>query len=217
MLTYKLHFIRHGLTQGNIDGKYIGITDMPVCEQGFREMESLKNLYEYPAVEAVYTSPLTRCLQTAEFFYPERQLTVVEDLREWDFGEFEGKTVHELRQIPAFTEWIDQSMMTAPPKGESGVEFGTRLQQAVSAIFADMMNEKITSAAVVTHGGVIMTLLSQFAIPRDPEQRWLTENGRGYTVLMSTQMWMRDGGFEVYDIIPADAAPMDTSIMESMV
>lgn len=216
MINYKLHFIRHGITQGNLDGKYIGATDMHVCKEGFEALQNLKDNYEYPRVEAVYSSPLTRCIQTSDFFYPDSMLTIVEDLREWNFGDFEGKTIDELKLTPEFIDWMNASMLTAPPNGESGTDVKVRLTCAINSIFADMMKEKITSAAVVTHGGIIMTLLSQFAVPKDPEKRWLTENGRGYTVIMTPQMWMRDGGFEVFDIIPNGSEPMDISSMDRL-
>lgn len=65
MITYKVHFIRHGMTQGNLEGKYIGSTDLPVCPEGYRQLDDLKAHYEYPKVEAVYSSPMLRCRQTA--------------------------------------------------------------------------------------------------------------------------------------------------------
>lgn len=93
MITYKLHLIRHGQTEGNQKGLFVGRTDMPVSEEGFDELSRLRDTYEYPRVGAVYTSPLRRCIQTAEFLYPNNMLTVVDDLQEMDFGEFEGKSV----------------------------------------------------------------------------------------------------------------------------
>lgn len=65
MITYKLHLIRHGQTEGNQKGLFVGRTDMPVSEEGFDELSRLRDTYEYPRVGAVYTSPLRRCIQTA--------------------------------------------------------------------------------------------------------------------------------------------------------
>lgn len=81
MITYKLHLIRHGQTEGNQKGLFVGRTDMPVSEEGFDELSRLRDTYEYPRVGAVYTSPLRRCIQTAEFLYPNNMLTVVDDLQ----------------------------------------------------------------------------------------------------------------------------------------
>lgn len=98
MITYKVHFIRHGMTQGNLEGKYIGSTDLPVCPEGYRQLDDLKAHYEYPKVEAVYSSPMLRCRQTADFLYPNAMLTVVEGsagvefrrLRRQDHGGAQG-------------------------------------------------------------------------------------------------------------------------------
>ena len=83
------------------------------------------------------------------------------------------------------------------------MQFAERLLHAVTQIFAHMMQEGLTNVAVVTHGGVIMTLLSAFGFPEREFGSWSVENGRGYTVLLTPQMWMRDNKFEVYDTVPS--------------
>ena len=198
MITYKLHLIRHGQTEGNQKGLFVGRTDMPVSEEGFDELSRLRDTYEYPRVGAVYTSPLRRCLQTAEFLYPNNMLTVVDDLQEMDFGAFEGKSVADLEDDEAFGRWLADSAHNAPPGGETGLQMAERLMRAISEIFAHMMQNRITSAAVITHGGAIMTLLTAFGYPRRELGSWSVENGKGYTILMSPQMWMRDNSFEIY-------------------
>ena len=203
MNTYKLHLIRHGQTEGNQKGLFVGRTDMPVSEEGFDELSRLRDTYEYPRVGAVYTSPLRRCIQTAEFLYPNNMLTVVDDLQEMDFGEFEGKSVAELEDNEDFGRWLADSAHNAPPGGETGLQMAERLMKALSEIFAHMMQNRITSAAVVTHGGVIMTLLTAFGYPKRELGSWSVENGKGYTILMSPQMWMRDNSFEIYDTVPS--------------
>ena len=59
----KIYLIRHGKTQGNLSGKYIGArTDEPLCQEGIRELEG-KN---YPKAELLFVSPMKRCRQTGE-------------------------------------------------------------------------------------------------------------------------------------------------------
>ena len=48
MKTYKIHLIRHGLTQGNLDGQYVGHRDIPVCEQGILSLRQMKEEMTYP-------------------------------------------------------------------------------------------------------------------------------------------------------------------------
>ena len=71
MQSYKLHLIRHGLTEGNLKGLYIGSgTDSPLCETGIERLEYLKDAFAYPYPKKLYVSPMTRCRQTAEIIYP---------------------------------------------------------------------------------------------------------------------------------------------------
>ena len=157
MKTFKLHLIRHGMTAGNLQGLYIGSgTDIPLCDEGRAQLKELKERFEYPQVDTVFSSPLVRAVETANILFPNagHQFTV-HDLREAGFGVFENRPVMD-----------------------------------------------VTEAACVTHGGVIMSMLSQRALPsRHPEQ-WMADPGCGYTVQTDVQLWMRDRLVEAIDIVP---------------
>ncbi len=59
MKTFKLHLIRHGMTAGNLQGLYIGSgTDIPLCDEGRAQLDELKERFEYPQVDTVFSSPL---------------------------------------------------------------------------------------------------------------------------------------------------------------
>ena len=97
MKYYKLHLIRHGLTQGNLDGRYIGSgTDLPLCAEGRAQLEELKAKCQYPDVPLVFCSPMLRAQQTAEVLFPNAKLTILQDLREMNFGKFENRPITEL-------------------------------------------------------------------------------------------------------------------------
>ena len=83
----ELYLIRHGKTYGNTLGRYIGITDESLCPEGREALQS----YTYPQAEAVYASPMKRCLETAKILWPELPVQSFHKLRECDFGEFENK------------------------------------------------------------------------------------------------------------------------------
>ncbi len=202
MNCYRLHFIRHGLTQGNKKGLYIGVTDLPLCNEGIGEIEKLKENFEYPKASKVYTSPLKRCVSTAEILYPDRLIENVENLKECNFGIFEGKSIAEIKNTPEFLAWIEGEGKTAPPQGESGVELTNRVIEAIDYILRDMMKMKIYDAAVVTHGGVIMTLFAACGYPKASMNDWATDRGRGYTVNVDPRLWMTDNIFEITERIP---------------
>ena len=69
-------------------------------------------------------------------------------------------------------------------------------------IFKDMMQNGITNTAIITHGGVVMSLLSQLSLPRQSYYNWATDPGKGYTVVLTPALWQRDEGFEVYCEVP---------------
>ena len=203
MVTYKLYLIRHGMTSGNRDGRYVGWTDLDLCKEGIEQLEEMKQKYEYPTVDEVYSSPLSRCLQTADIIYPDNEITVVEELKELSMGDFEGKSFEELAHLSEYRLWMADTFRNTPPGStESGEEFAMRIRSGIDMIFRDMVARKITSAAVITHGGVLMGLMSAFAIPQLEPSAWATSNGGGFAVSMTTQMWMRDGGFEVLGHVP---------------
>ena len=211
MLTYKIHLLRHGLTRANLEGRYIGRTDLPLCPEGRAQLEKLRDTCEYPWAERVYTSPLLRARQTAELLYPGRPLEPLDKLRELDFGAFENRTITDLEQDPAFRAWIAAPAGAAPPQGESAAALLGRAVEAVAYIFARMMEERVTSVAVVTHGALIMNLLAAMGLPEREAVRWNAGPGEGYTLLLSAQMWMRDQQFEVYEQIPYPSGQGDNS------
>ena len=71
MKTFKLHLIRHGITAGNLQGLYIGSgTDIPLCDEGRAQLADLKERFEYPQVDTVFSSPLMRAVETANLLFP---------------------------------------------------------------------------------------------------------------------------------------------------
>lgn len=168
-----VYLIRHGQTQGNLERRYTGSTDQPLCEQG-REALSGKRL---PAVEAVYVSPLRRCRETAALLYPDMPQEAEEDLRETDFGAFEGRAYEELKDDPAYRTWLDTAGAAAPPGGESRSDVSRRTAAAFRAIAGK--HGAGDAIALVVHGGTIMALLE--ALEDGHEfYRWQTANGGGF-------------------------------------
>ncbi|MDE6102206.1 MAG: histidine phosphatase family protein, partial [Ruminococcus sp.] len=117
-----INFIRHGKTAGNIYKKYIGRTDEPLCAEGVKEIESNK----YPSCDMVITSPMKRCIQTADIIYPDKKPVICDDFRECDFGDFEGKNYLELSGSPDYQKWIDSNGTDTFPNCENPQNFRKR-------------------------------------------------------------------------------------------
>ena len=202
MKTFKLHLIRHGLTSGNLQGLYIGSgTDIPLCDEGRAQLAELKERFEYPQVDTVFSSPLMRAVETANILFPNatHQFSV-HDLREAGFGVFENHPVKELVKNEDFKKWITPGSGFVPEGAEPTEQFHARCSETLLKLFEYMIRMDVTEAACVTHGGVIMSMLSQRALPsRHPEQ-WMADPG--YTVRTDVQLWMRDRLVEAIDIVP---------------
>ena len=89
----KIAMIRHGKTYGNTLGRYIGVTDEPLCEEGKKELEQRT----MDTVELLFVSPLKRCLETADVLYPYAKQVKIPEFAECNFGEFENKNYQELK------------------------------------------------------------------------------------------------------------------------
>ena len=88
MKSYTIHFIRNALTDENLEGRYIGHTNVEISDDGKKQLAAMKEELIFPPVEAVFTSPLKRCTQTAEILYPDNKAIVIDGFIEYNFGEF---------------------------------------------------------------------------------------------------------------------------------
>lgn len=201
MRSYKIHFLRHGATLGNQEGLYIGVTDLKLTTNGINELKRLKNKGIYPNVPLVFSSPMTRALESAEIFYPEIKPYVIENFKETNFGEYEGKGMKELSSDPDFQAWV-LGKTDRPKGGESFHEFAERLALGLREAVQVMMDKGVYEASAVMHGGAIMTLLAISALPRRQSlNEWACGYGKGFTVNITPSLYASSGIIEVIDII----------------
>lgn len=202
MKSYTIYFLRHGLTRGNLEGRYIGHTDLPLHSKGVEDLRSYQKLAPYPQAQAYFTSPLKRCKETLELIYPGQTCIEIPGLIEYNFGEFEGKTAKELEKVEAFSDWLRGDAHTAPPYGESNYEFTVRICDSFRKIVEGLMKTGVESAVICTHGGVIMALLAAFGLPEAPMHQWAVDAGWGYVCRITPGIWMRSNKMEVIDTLP---------------
>ncbi len=202
MQSYVIHFIRHGDIADTLKGKYIGTTDVPLSEEGKQNLASYDSKYIYPGTQVVFTSPLKRCVETAGIIYPDIKPLVIDQLAECDFGAWENKSAEDLKDDSLFQKWLAGENGVKPPNGESPTEFTQRVCVVFEQIIEGMMKTGNTEAVVITHGGVIMTLLSVYGIPRAKPFEWVMDNGFGYSARVNPMLWQRDRVMEVYRKIP---------------
>lgn len=202
MKGYRIKFIRHGITDANLNGVYIGKTDLPLCAKGVDELYNKIAEYEYGEVQRVYTSPYKRCVQTSGILFPQTSAVCVEGLKEMDFGDFEGRKAEDIMNTPEYKRFLKGGLDNPPPNGESMREVVTRCLEALNVIIGDMMGEGLTNCAVITHGGIIMNMMSCFGLPKLAPMEFPCDFGEGYEVLVTASMWQRSGCFEIMGRFP---------------
>ncbi|MDO4492408.1 MAG: histidine phosphatase family protein [Clostridia bacterium] len=151
-----LYFVRHAEPLFP-DGErvYLGRRlDYPLCAEGKRQAEAVAETLAAAGVTAVFTSPLTRCRETADAIARRVGCTpaVLEDLTELDPGLWEGRTVRSVRE--EYGEAFEKGLCFPPPGGETDAAGMLRAQAALSVIRKSSGN-----IAVVSHGGLIRILL----------------------------------------------------------
>lgn len=156
----KIILIRHGKTAGNEQGKYIGCkTDEALSEKGISEAKACDFYREYESNKGlkVYASPMLRARETAEYLF-KQNYTVIPELTEMDFGEFEGMNYEMLNGNQDYQRFIDSGGTLPFPKGETREAFIQRSVKGFRDIVSQMEEED--TAAVICHGGNIMAILS---------------------------------------------------------
>lgn len=158
----QLLLIRHGATAGNLQKRYIGQTDQPLCDVGIAQIEALKK-YHFE-IDDLFVSPMLRTRQTAELLFPQVSYTMVPEFQETNFGLFEGKTAEELSNCPEYQAWIDSGCLSPIPGGEPVSAFKARCCAAFEKIMQTIADGRCV--AFVIHGGVIMSILERYAQPQ---------------------------------------------------
>lgn len=180
--------LRHGLTDENIRRAYIGWLDSPLHSSGIETIHDLrKNItHELEKNELIFTSDLQRCKQTAAILFstPAKELA---GLREIHFGDWEGKTYDQLQADKAYRQWLHDFFTQKPPNGEHTKDFFQRVELAWTDIRQTVLASGAGHVAIVTHGGVIRYLLSEYGVPCRAFWKWHVPHGGGYQLV-----WSRD-------------------------
>ncbi|MDQ0256357.1 alpha-ribazole phosphatase [Evansella vedderi] len=160
-----LLLIRHGITEWNLQKRYLGHTDIGLAEGELSKLDPLKLALRNQSYHAVFTSDLKRCKETAHYLGIGTHLKEDARLREMNFGEWEGKTYGELKSKPEYQRWLRDWEQHATPNGESWSEFTSRLDSFLEDLIQCGEIAKINTnqpIVVITHGGVVRYFLWKF-------------------------------------------------------
>lgn len=125
-----IYLARHGETEWSLDGRHTGVTDIPLTEDGRRHAEALGSRLTGREFAAVFTSPMQRARETCRLAGLGDRAVVREELREWDYGEYEGRTTPDIREtVPGWSVWTHGC-----PGGESPEQIGARCDELIAEL-----------------------------------------------------------------------------------
>lgn len=157
----KIFLVRHGHIDYGSEKRYIGITDLPLSNAGVGQAINLQAYFSGIEIKKAYTSPLKRCLQTAEILLGgsrTSRITLVDDLKEINMGEWENQTINYIKDH--FREMYEKRGASIdefiPPGGESFKQ----LQKRVIPTFEFIAQNTIGNTLIISHAGVNRVILS---------------------------------------------------------
>ncbi len=171
-MSCRIYLVRHGETVWNARLKFQGHSDIALSQRGLEQARALARRLSGENFSAFYTSDLQRAMTTARILAEPHGLPVVPlaDLREINFGAWEGLTVAEIkaRYARELQQWWDGPLHTRIPGGETLGEVAERVTRAVREIVEKHPAEQVV---VVCHGGCIRTLVGT-VLGMDLNQYW---------------------------------------------
>ena len=147
-----LYLVRHGETEWSRNGRHTSVTDLPLTPAGEEQARALRGHLDPKDFPLVLCSPRRRARHTAELagFTGASEPIVDEDLVEWFYGDYEGRTSLDIRDSePEWTIW-----RSGAPNGESVAEVGSRLARVAARVRASGVDQAICFA----HGHALRAL-----------------------------------------------------------
>jgi broad specificity phosphatase PhoE len=145
--------VRHGETEWSRTLRHTGRTDVPLTDEGRRQAEIVGRALRGRQFELVLTSPLQRAAETCRLAGFGERAQERDDLQEWDYGDYEGRTTKAIREeVPGWTLFAD-----GVPKGETVAEVGERADRILAeaaAVSGDVL--------LFAHGHVLRILAARW-------------------------------------------------------
>jgi probable phosphoglycerate mutase len=146
--------VRHGETEWSLSGQHTSRTDLPLTTNGRQRATALRDLLAGYSFALVLSSPLRRALETCEIAGYGHVVELDDDLREWDYGEYEGLTTPQIREgRPDWNLWRDGC-----PGGERPAEVGERVDRVLERLAA-----ADGDAVAFAHGHILRVVTARWA------------------------------------------------------
>jgi len=156
----RIILIRHGETRANRQKRYIGVTESKLTPYGRYQARCVKKRIAEDSIDRIFVSSSRRALDFSRIIFGNREKKILADLREMNFGIFEGLTYSEaIKKYPLlYNKWLKNPQRFNIPKAESFIDFRLRILRLLKEIVRNNTGKNI---AIVTHGGPIMLILKR--------------------------------------------------------
>ena len=163
----EVYVVRHGETEWSLSGQHTGVTDIPLTENGRTVARRLGSVLAEQSFALVLTSPLGRARETCELAGLGNRAVLEPDLKEWDYGEYEGLTSAQILETrPGWMVFRDGC-----PGGESPKEVGARADRVITRVRAAAGN-----VALFAHGHLFRVLVARWiGLPPEAGQHFLLD------------------------------------------
>lgn len=170
-MTTRVTLIRHGQTEWNIQRRYLGLTDIGLNDEGRRQAEKVRKRLAAEHFDKVYSSDRRRARESAELIFTDMHIEPVPELREMDFGVFEGLTYDEIDRLhpDVYKAWINDPLNIRIPDGESFNLVKERVMGAMNRILTDNPG---LSIAVISHAGPISVMMQEYKSSKGFWEGW---------------------------------------------
>ena len=149
---------RHGETEWSRTLRHTGRTDIPLTPEGEREARELREPLAAVELDRVLCSPLSRARETCELAGLGDRAELTDDLLEWDYGDYEGRTSADIHtDRPGWLLWRDGC-----PDGESPADVGARADRIIAELLATPDGDMGATIAVFAHGHVLRVLCARW-------------------------------------------------------
>ena len=170
-----LYLIRHGNTPGTESNLMYGATELPVTEDGLKEisLRAAAGLYPDPEGAEIYTSGMLRTEQTLQAIYGYVDHRVAPLLREINVGKFEMMSVDEILKDEYGKQWLSGELDDPHFEGGDSVSgFSARVRKGIKGVIRDCMDRGVEKIILVIHGAVITFIMDGFFPEVSPEDVW---------------------------------------------
>lgn len=153
----RLWLMRHGETEWSRSGAHTSRTDLPLTPEGERRATNLKRLLGGRFFALVLTSPMRRAIDTCRLAGYAEAAQSTPDLREWDYGTYEGRTTADIQtENPGWSIWTG-----APPDGETADQVGARADRVIERALS-AASDAALDIALFGHGHMLRVLAARW-------------------------------------------------------